>query len=143
VSTVNADLQNLMHSTDIGTIFLDRNLTIKRYTRRIEDLFNIISSDLGRPFEHLTHKLDCGDLSKDVATVLKTLQTVEREVRSTTGDASYLARFSPIEPRTIASMAWWFPSWKSPNSSARSMPCGSGNSSCGWRRRQPRPGSGC
>ena len=46
-SRVNSDLQNLMHSTDIGTIFLDRALQIKRYTPRVEELFNIIVSDIG------------------------------------------------------------------------------------------------
>jgi two-component system, chemotaxis family, CheB/CheR fusion protein len=39
---VNADLQNLIGSTDIGTIFLDRALAIKRYTPLVKDLFNII-----------------------------------------------------------------------------------------------------
>jgi two-component system CheB/CheR fusion protein len=43
VSRINSDLQNLMHSTDIGTILLDRDLRIKRFTRRVEDLFNIIA----------------------------------------------------------------------------------------------------
>ena len=47
VSRANADLQNLMASTDIGTIFLDRNLCIKRYTPRAQQLFNVTFSDVG------------------------------------------------------------------------------------------------
>jgi len=38
---VNSDMQNLMSSTDIGTVFLDRGLQIKRYTARAQELFNI------------------------------------------------------------------------------------------------------
>jgi two-component system, chemotaxis family, CheB/CheR fusion protein len=67
VSHVNSDLQNLMRSTDIGTIFLDSKLRIMRYTTRVEELFNIISSDIGRPFEHVTHSIAYADLPKDAA----------------------------------------------------------------------------
>ena len=95
VSRVNSDLQNLMHSTDIGTIFLDRALQIKRFTPRVKDLFNIISSDIGRPFEHLTHKLDYNQLAPDAAEVLKTLQPRDREVSSEKNRGYYLARLSP------------------------------------------------
>src|SRR5205807_6763943 len=56
VGRANSDLQNLMASTDIGTIFLDRALQIKRYTPRAQQLFNITPADIGRPLEHFTHK---------------------------------------------------------------------------------------
>jgi two-component system CheB/CheR fusion protein len=95
ISTSHSDLQNLMHSTDIGTIFLARDLTIKRYTRRIEQLFNIIGSDIGRPFEHLTHKFDYPHLADDAREVLSSLQTVEREVRIASSKTTYLARLLP------------------------------------------------
>jgi two-component system, chemotaxis family, CheB/CheR fusion protein len=61
VGRANSDLQNLlMASTDIGTIFLDRALQIKRYTPRARQLFNITPSDIGRPLEHFTNKLEYG-----------------------------------------------------------------------------------
>ena len=94
-SRVNSDLQNLMHSTDIGTIFLDRALQIKRYTPRVEELFNIISSDIGRPLEHVTHKLDYENLSKDAAKVLQTSRPLDREVSGGINHGHYLARISP------------------------------------------------
>ena len=94
VIRTNSDLQNFLASTDIGTIFLDRDLQIKRYTPRVRELFNIIASDIGRPFAHLTHRLDYDDLENDAAQVLLTLRTVEREVHST--DCNYyIARFLP------------------------------------------------
>lgn len=95
VGRVNSDLQNLMHSTDIGTIFMDRSFRIKRYTARVEELFNIIDSDIGRPFEHLTHKLDYDGLAQDAAEVLQTLRVVEKEVRCTANQNCYLARIVP------------------------------------------------
>jgi len=94
VGRANSDLQNLMASTDIGTIFLDRSLQIKRYTPRTQQLFNITAGDIGRPLEHFTNKLEYGLLSEDAEEVLRTLQTKEREVKSRDGDW-YQARLVP------------------------------------------------
>ena len=92
---INSDLQYLIQSTDIGTIFLDRALRVKRYTPRVADVFNIIPSDIGRPLEHLTHKLDDDHLTEDAGEVLKTLHLQEREVRGGEGDSRYLVRLAP------------------------------------------------
>ena len=94
LSRSNSDLQNFMAATDIGTIFLDRSLAIKRYTPAVQRLVNVIPTDIGRPLEHLTHKLNYDDLSKDAAHVLDTLKTVEREVRTTDG-RWFIARILP------------------------------------------------
>lgn len=53
----NSDLLNLIASTDVGTIFLDDQLAIKRFTPRATELFNLIGGDVGRPFAHVTHRL--------------------------------------------------------------------------------------
>jgi two-component system CheB/CheR fusion protein len=98
VSRANSDLLNLMASTEIGTIFLDRALHIKRYTPRVQELFNIIPTDLHRPLEHLTHKLDYTGLAEDAETVLRTLKTIEREVASADGQW-YIVRLLPY--RTV------------------------------------------
>lgn len=89
-----SDTQNLMSSTDIATIFLDRALKIKRYTPLVRNLFNIIPTDVGRPLDHFTHKLDHESLIEDAAEVLRTLQTEERETRSSDG-RFYLVRLAP------------------------------------------------
>ncbi len=91
----NSDMQNLMQSTDIATIFLDRALKIKRFTPRATELFNVIPADLGRPLEHITHKLDYGFLTQDAAEVMTTLRLKEREVRGGTADSRYLVRLAP------------------------------------------------
>lgn len=85
VSRANSDLQNLMASTDIGTIFLDRNLQIKRYTPAAQRLFNITEADIGRPLEHFTHKLTYPALAEDAERVLRTLHAEAHEVPSTDG----------------------------------------------------------
>jgi two-component system CheB/CheR fusion protein len=94
LSQSNSDLQNLMASTQIGTIFLDRELRIRRYTASAQALFNLIPSDLNRPLAHVTHKLDYDQLSADAAQVLETLAKVEREIQSQDGNW-YLARMVP------------------------------------------------
>ncbi|MFL5381552.1 MAG: chemotaxis protein CheB [Longimicrobiaceae bacterium] len=82
----NADLQNLIESTEIGTIFLDRELRIRRFTPAVEALFNFVAGDRGRPLAHITHRLDYPGLVDDVRRVLASLERVEREVASDAGD---------------------------------------------------------
>nr|MDQ3805558.1 PAS domain S-box protein [Acidobacteriota bacterium] len=90
----NADLANLLSATEIGTVFLDRELNIARYTPHFANLFNVIPADVGRPFAHLTHHLDYNELPQDAARVLRRLAPVEREVRSHEGQW-YAARALP------------------------------------------------
>lgn len=96
VSRTNSDLQNLLSSTDIGTIFVGRDLKVMRFTRAVETLFNIIPGDVGRPLAHLTHRLqyESERLVKDVQTVLRRLSSSEREVDTVDG-RTILMRFTP------------------------------------------------
>ncbi|MFL5800924.1 MAG: PAS domain-containing protein, partial [Roseiflexaceae bacterium] len=94
VSQSNNDLQNLIASTEIGTIFVDRELNIKRYTPSTQALFNLIPADINRPLGHITHKLNYDQLHADTASVLETLIKIEREVLSQEG-RWYLARLLP------------------------------------------------
>lgn len=84
-----SDLQNLMAATEIATLFLDRDLRIKRYTPRTTELFNIVPGDRGRPLVHITHHLDYDDLVPDARQVLRTLVPIEKEVQSTGGQWFY------------------------------------------------------
>ena len=93
VAQANSDLQNLMASTSIATIFLDRDLAITRYTPSATDIFHIIPSDVGRPLAHLKHRLDYPNLIADAEQVLRTLVPIEREVREE--DRWHLARLQP------------------------------------------------
>lgn len=91
---MNSDMQNLMASTDIGTIFLDREMCVQLYTPTVEKLFNIIPGDIGRPLDHITHKLDCDELTADAAQVLKSLTPWEREICDDQENC-YLVRILP------------------------------------------------
>ena len=53
----NNDFQNLINSTDIGTIFLDRSLRVKLSTPRAQDIFNLLRTDIGRPLSDITSRL--------------------------------------------------------------------------------------
>jgi two-component system CheB/CheR fusion protein len=90
----NDDLNNLIASTDIATIFVDSALRIKRFTPRATDLFSIIGSDIGRSLLDLTHRLDYDQLAEDASAAFDTLRQVEREVRSTDGRC-YIVRLLP------------------------------------------------
>ncbi|GAB4211281.1 MAG: hypothetical protein OHK0022_45640 [Roseiflexaceae bacterium] len=94
VLQTSADLQNLVNATGIATIFLDRQLRIKRCTPAARELFNLIPPDQGRPLDDLTHQLCDIDLLAEAARVLTTLQSVEHEVRDVDGRA-YILRVLP------------------------------------------------
>jgi two-component system CheB/CheR fusion protein len=95
---INDDLQNLVASTDIATVFVDSGMRIKRFTPQAVKVFNLIASDLGRSLLDITHKLDYESLADDASQVFHTLTIIERQVRSIDGK-HYLARILPY--RTV------------------------------------------
>ncbi|WKB51989.1 CheR family methyltransferase [Eleftheria terrae] len=91
---INDDLQNLIASTDIATVFIDRAMSIKRYTPRATQIFSIIPSDVGRSLLDIRHRLDYDRLAEDAADAFQSLKQIEREVSSIDG-RWYLARLLP------------------------------------------------
>jgi PAS domain S-box-containing protein len=81
----NDDIQNLINSTEIGTIFLDRSSRIELWTPRARDVFNVIPADRGRSLFDISHRLVDVDLRADVERVLDRLERVEREVQTSAG----------------------------------------------------------
>jgi two-component system, chemotaxis family, CheB/CheR fusion protein len=90
----NSDLQNLMSASNIATVFLDRELLIKRYTPSSVPLFNFIPTDTGRPLSDLAHRLEFPTVVVDAEKVLLDLVPIEREVRGADG-RWFLARVTP------------------------------------------------
>jgi two-component system, chemotaxis family, CheB/CheR fusion protein len=82
LSELSSDMVNLFSSTEVGTVFLDTRLNIRRFTPAMTGIFNLIPSDVGRPISDITSKLADYDLSGAAGEVLKTLQHRETEVRS-------------------------------------------------------------
>lgn len=83
--TTSNDLQNVLYSTDVATIFLDRDLAIRFFTPATKSLFAVIPGDVGRPLADL-HSLSAdGALPADAASVLRTLVPIEREIETRSG----------------------------------------------------------
>lgn len=79
------NLQNLINSADIATIFLDRSFRVALFTPPARVLFNLIPNDIGRPLSDITNKLDNTNILQDAELVLDKLQTIEREVEGPNG----------------------------------------------------------
>lgn len=88
------DMNNLLASTRVGVIFLDRELRIRRYTPEIGRLFQILPQDVGRSIEGFSHVLTRPDLVSDLRQVVDTESEREFETRDASGQA-YLVRALP------------------------------------------------
>lgn len=82
---VTNDLENLLRSAQIGTIFLDRELGIRRFTPTASKYCNIRPQDIGRRFDTFTHQLEHKTLIDDLRCVLETGHKIEVETETTTG----------------------------------------------------------
>jgi len=85
LSDANDDLQNFLNSTEVATIFLDKDLRIKRFTSAAKRVSNLIAIDVGRPLSDIVSKLAPDRLLEDAQDVLQTLVVKEREVQATDG----------------------------------------------------------
>ena len=85
VSRANSDLQNLMASTDVATLFLDVGFHIKRFTPRVSELFNVKLGDEGRLITDYTNRVTYPELIQDAERVLSSLVPIERTIRSVDG----------------------------------------------------------
>ncbi len=88
------DLQNILYSTDVATLFLDRELNIRFFTPATRALFNVIPGDIGRPLADLHPLAADAQLPDDARSVLHSLQPVEREVE-VPGGAWFRRRILP------------------------------------------------
>jgi two-component system CheB/CheR fusion protein len=79
------DLQNILYSTNVATLFLDTDLNIRFFTPATKLLFNIIPSDVGRPLADLNSLSADSSLHIDARTVLHSLTPIEREVEALGG----------------------------------------------------------
>jgi two-component system CheB/CheR fusion protein len=93
------DMDNLLMSTDVHTIFLDENLCIRKFTPRMAQVFNLIATDIGRKIDGFVHTIECEDLLGKLASVLETGSLIEEEASSSQGDY-YLMRILPYRSDT-------------------------------------------
>jgi two-component system CheB/CheR fusion protein len=89
-----SDLQNILNSSDIATIFLDRNFNIRFFTPAAQSNFSIIASDVGRPLANLALPFTDTSLLDDARLVLTNLTPLQREIITEKG-TWYIRRILP------------------------------------------------
>lgn len=99
LTRLNSDLQNLLDSTRIATVFLDDNLRIRHFTPALKELFPLRDSDHGRPITDIVNLLNYEDLKRDVTEVQASHEIVQHEVALKDKSATYLMRIQPY--RTV------------------------------------------
>jgi two-component system, chemotaxis family, CheB/CheR fusion protein len=77
---VNNDMKNLLNSTDIATMFLDKDLNIRRYTDQATKLFKLIKTDIGRPFTDQVSDLSYPEMAEDAIKVLNSLIFIQKQI---------------------------------------------------------------
>ena len=95
LSRANNDMNNLLAGTGVGTVFVDFQLRILRFTPAASAIINLIVTDVGRPVAHIASNLvDYTGLLADIKAVLNTLIPIEREVQTPEGQW-YTLRIQP------------------------------------------------
>ena len=92
---LNNDIDNLLQSTDIGVIFLDINLRIRKFTSAATKAVSLVESDIGRPLADLANNMDLSDLIELLEGAIATREASEQEVSLKNRDESLLMRINP------------------------------------------------
>ena len=94
-----SDMQNLLNSTDIATLFLDSALNVRRYTDQIARIVHLRVSDIGRPLTDLASTLNYPELNDDAKLTLRNLTFTEKQITTTDG-LWFMVRIKPY--RTLS-----------------------------------------
>ncbi|HBL61455.1 MAG TPA: histidine kinase [Cyanobacteria bacterium UBA8803] len=82
---VSNDLQNLLNSINIPILMLGADLQIRQFTPAVEGIFNLISTDVGRPLGDITHNLNIPILEQQILEVIRTLNLKAQEIQDRDG----------------------------------------------------------
>ena len=91
---LNADMQHLLEGTDVGTLFLDGDLRIRRFTPRIASVFHLVEHDLGRQIGDFSHNIERASLLDDIERAHRDGTVLEVEVRDS-ARTPYFLRILP------------------------------------------------
>ena len=94
LADLNNDMANFINSTTIGTIFLDHELCVRKFTPAAAEEVNLMEQDIGRPIGHISHNLRNEDLVMMAGKVINSLIPAEKEVQSANGKW-YILKYSP------------------------------------------------
>jgi len=98
LALISAEMGNLLSSTEIGTIFLDEDMCIRKFNKAVHEHFKLLETDIGRPIEHFSSNfsvIDSRDLLEQTRSVLLTGVPIEREISTETGKW-FLQRINPF-----------------------------------------------
>jgi two-component system CheB/CheR fusion protein len=90
LTEANNDIDNLLHSIDVGVVFLDAELRIRKFTAAIASAFHLMPQDIGRKFDNFAHNIEHAQLMDDIHAVLRDGVPIEREVVNRRGDFFFL-----------------------------------------------------
>jgi two-component system CheB/CheR fusion protein len=99
LTEITNDLDNLLTATKIGTVFLDENLDVRKFTPQIADVMNLRMNDVGRPVSDVTHRLGNFDVMAALRHVVSTGEPLRDEVRNDDG-VWYLTQVLPYRVST-------------------------------------------
>jgi two-component system CheB/CheR fusion protein len=85
LSRTNNDMQNLLSSTDVATLFLDNDLNVRWFAPQTTEIIHLIATDVGRPVTDLVSQLEYPALAEDIRQVLRTLTPLSKEIPSRDG----------------------------------------------------------
>lgn len=86
LTQLNNDMKNLLDNTEIGTIFLDNQLNILRFTPQVTRLFNVITSDIGRSITHIVSNFEYPSIELTIKEVIESLSGKELEIKTKKGE---------------------------------------------------------
>jgi two-component system CheB/CheR fusion protein len=85
LAMANSDLNNLLNSTEIATVFLDNSLHVRRFTNQATRIFKLIPSDAGRALSDIVSNLEYRELQADALEVLRTLIFSDKQIATNDG----------------------------------------------------------
>ncbi|MCA2002701.1 MAG: PAS domain S-box protein, partial [Chloroflexi bacterium] len=94
LTQLNEDVNNLLSSAEVGTVFLDRDLRVRLFTPAVQKGIHLLEQDIGRPISHVSHTLVNCDLVEESQKVLANLASHEREAQTADG-RWYQVKFLP------------------------------------------------
>jgi two-component system, chemotaxis family, CheB/CheR fusion protein len=101
LTRLNNDLDNLLKNTEVGALYLDRTLCIRKITPIVSKITKILPTDIGRPISHIAVLDNYRQLEKDIQNVLESLHSMDIEITGDNG-LPYLARIRPYRTQNNA-----------------------------------------
>lgn len=101
LTKINTDIHNLLKHTEVGALYLDSMLCIRKFTPLVAGITNIMPSDIGRPITHISTVAIYPEMSEDIQKVSDDLQAIEKEV-TTTDHKNFMVKILPYRTETNA-----------------------------------------